>query len=36
MSIDPKTGSLVVTIFDSVQRRWFDEIPLDERTYTLK
>lgn len=36
MSIDPKTGSLVVTIFDSMQRRWFDEIPLDERTYTLK
>lgn len=36
MSVDPKSGSLVVTIFDSVQGRWFDEIPLNERTYTLK
>lgn len=36
MSIDVKTGALVVTIFDSVKRRWFDEIPLDERIYTLK
>lgn len=36
MSVDSKTGSLEVSVFDSIQRKWFDEIPLNERTYTLK
>ena len=36
MQIDKKKGILVVTIYDSVHQRWIDEIPLDERQYTLK
>lgn len=36
MQIDKKKGTLEVIIFDIVQQRWIDEIPLDERQYTLK
>ena len=36
MQIDKKKGMLVVTLYDSVHQRWIDEIPLDERQYTLK
>lgn len=36
MSVNSQTGSLEVTIFDSVRRQWFDDIPLNERTFTLK
>lgn len=36
MHIDQKSGMLVVTLFDCVHQRWIDEIPLDERQYTLK
>ena len=36
MQVDKKKGSLEVVIFDIVQQRWIDEIPLNERKYTLK
>lgn len=36
MQIDRKKGMLVVTMYDSVRQRWIDEIPLNERQYTLK
>lgn len=36
MQVDKKKGSLEVVIFDIVQQRWIDEIPLNERQYTLK
>ena len=36
MQIDKKKGSLEVVIFDIVHQRWIDEIPLNERQYTLK
>ncbi len=36
MQVDKKKGTLEVIIFDIVQQRWIDEIPLDERRYTLK
>ena len=36
MSVNSQTGLLEVTIFDSVHRQWFDDIPLNERTFTLK
>lgn len=35
MQIDKKKGMLVVTIYDVVHQRWIDEIPLNERQYTL-
>lgn len=35
MQIDKKKGVLVVSLYDSVHQRWIDEIPLDERQYTL-
>ena len=36
MQIDKKKGMLLVTLYDSIHQRWIDEIPLDERQYTLK
>lgn len=36
MQVDKKKGTLEVIIFDIVQQRWIDEIPLNERQYTLK
>lgn len=36
MQVDRKTGTLEVVIFDIVQQRWIDEIPLNERQYILK
>lgn len=36
MQVDKKKGTLEVTIYDSVRQRWIDEIPLDERKYTIK
>ncbi len=36
MLVDKKKGTLEVVIFDIVQQRWIDEIPLNERQYTLK
>jgi molecular chaperone DnaK (HSP70) len=36
MQIDKKQGILEVIIFDIVQQRWIDEIPLNERQYTLR
>lgn len=36
MSIDRKTGMLVVTLYDVLHRRWIDEIPLNQRQYNLK
>lgn len=36
MQIDKKKGTLEVTIYDRVKQRWIEEIPLNERTYTLK
>lgn len=36
MQVDKKKGSLEVVIFDIVNQRWIDEIPLNERQYTLK
>lgn len=35
MQVDKKKGTLEVTIYDSVKHRWIDEIPLNERKYTL-
>lgn len=35
MQIDKKKGTLEVLIYDRVNGRWFDEIPLNERTYTI-
>lgn len=29
-------GMLVVTLYDSIHQRWIDEIPLNERQYTLR
>lgn len=36
MQVDKKKGTLEVIIFDIVQQRWIDEIPLNERQYVLK
>lgn len=36
MQVDKKKGILEVIIFDIVLQRWIDEIPLNERRYTLK
>ena len=36
MQVDKKKGTLEVIIFDIVEQRWIDEIPLNERRYTLK
>ncbi len=36
MEVDKKQAILVVSIYDDVQKRWFDEIPLDERQYFLE
>lgn len=36
MQVDKKKGTLEVIIFDIVQQRWIDEIPLNERQYILK
>lgn len=35
MSVDKKKGILVVTLYDSIQQRWMDEIPEEERQFTL-
>lgn len=35
MQVDKKKGMLEVTIYDVIKRRWIDEIPLNERQYTL-
>ncbi len=35
MQIDKKKGSLEVMIYDRIKGRWFNDIPLDERTYTI-
>lgn len=35
MQVDKKKGMLEVTIYDSIRHRWIDEIPLNERQYTL-
>ncbi len=35
MQVDKKKGMLEVTIYDIIKRRWIDEIPLNERQYTL-
>ena len=34
MQVDKKKGTLEVTIYDTI-KRWIDEIPLNERQYTL-
>lgn len=36
MQINKKSGTLEVTIYDIVRKRWIDEIPLDERKYTVR
>ena len=36
MQVDKKKGTLEVTIYDTVKQRWIEEIPLNERLYTLK
>ena len=36
MQVDRKNGMLEVTFYDVVQGRWIDEIPLNERQYTIK
>lgn len=35
MQVDKKKGTLEVTIYDTIKQRWIDEIPLNERQYTL-
>ncbi len=35
MKIDPKQGILEVILYDVKQRRWLDEIPLNNRTYVV-
>ncbi len=35
MQVDRKNEMLEVTLFDVVQNRWIDEIPLNERQYTI-
>ena len=35
MQVNKKKGTLEVTIYDTIQRRWIDEIPLNERQYIL-
>lgn len=35
MQIDKKKGSLEVMIYDRIKGRWFNDIPLAERTYTI-
>ena len=36
MSVDKKKGMLTVSFYDVVKHRWIDEIPLNQRQYTLK
>lgn len=36
MQVDRKNGMLEVTLYDVVQHRWIDEIPLNERQYTIR
>lgn len=36
MQVDKKKGMLTVSFYDILQRRWIDEIPLNQRRYTLK
>ncbi|HAU84317.1 MAG TPA: hypothetical protein DCW90_02035 [Lachnospiraceae bacterium] len=35
MNIDRKSGMLTVTLYDGIQQRWMDEIPEEERQFTL-
>lgn len=35
MQVDKKNGMLEVTLYDVVKHRWIDEIPLNQRQYTL-
>lgn len=36
MQVDKKQGVLTVSLYDVRQHRWIDEIPLNERQYTLE
>ena len=36
MSVDKKKGMLTVSFYDVVKHRWIDELPLNQRQYTLK
>lgn len=36
MQVDKKKGMLTVSFYDVRQHRWIDEIPLNQRQYTLK
>ena len=35
MHIDPKQGQLVVDVYDFVKKKWFDDIPLNTRQYSI-